>query len=273
VIPDKTPGTAAFLRDARAVTLDLNPTLPTSVDTLSYPGFPRQEAYAAFDLLGVNSYFGWYPGKVDHSTANIADLKPYLTAMRRMYPRQGLVLTEFGAESTYEGPANLKETFAFQEDYIRAVFGEIGETPFVSGAIYWTLQEFAVKPHWDGGAKRVGVTRDGIHNKGLITYDGRRKPAWGVVREQIAATPLARTPEAVALATGIPLPSADRGRVGHGLAIAMVAAIVALLLLDVWAMLGWRRASRGELRDAQQRREGLAASAAVGERPRLRSVA
>jgi beta-glucuronidase len=110
VIPDSVPGTRAFLRDARALTLDLNPTLPSSVDTLSYPGFPRQEAYAAFALLGINSYFGWYPGKAGHSTADVKDLAPYLKGMRAMYPGAGLVLTEFGAESTMTGPKTERET-------------------------------------------------------------------------------------------------------------------------------------------------------------------
>ena len=89
VIPDKVPGTAAFLRDARALTVDLDPTLPSAVDTLSYPGYARQEAYAAFDLLGINSYFGWYPGKPGHSTADIRSLGPYLSGMRAIHAGAG----------------------------------------------------------------------------------------------------------------------------------------------------------------------------------------
>jgi hypothetical protein len=252
VVPDNVPGTAAFLNDARVLTVDLDPTLPTSVDTLSYPGFSRQNAYAAFDLLGINSYFGWYPGKPGHSTANVADLAPYLSAMRVMYPRSGLVLTEFGAESTMTGPASEKETYAFQSLYTRDVLREVQDAPTLSGAIYWTLREFAVKPLWDGGAQRDGVQRDAIHNKGLITYDGRPKPAWSVLRDDIRATPLQRSEADVAHALGTRVPIHDRGRMGAGLAIAILAAVALLLALDVWALLGWRAAVAAEGRDARE---------------------
>ena len=130
VIPDKVRGTRLFLDAARRLTRDLDPTLPTSVDLLSYPGYPTQRTYQRFDMLGINSYFGWYPGKENHSTANVADLGPYLRNMRRMYRRAALVLTEFGAESTMEGPPNVKETFAFQEAYVRRVLDIVEGAPW-----------------------------------------------------------------------------------------------------------------------------------------------
>jgi hypothetical protein len=264
VIPDQVPGTAAFLRDARALTVDLDPTLPTSVDTLSYPGFPRQEAYAAFDLLGINSYFGWYPGKAGHSTADIRSLAPYLRGMRAMYPEAGLVLTEFGAESTMTGPANEKETYAFQEVYTRNVLGVVKSSPTLSGAIYWTLREFAVKPKWDGGAQRSGVERDAIHNKGLVTYDGRPKPAWDVLRNDIRKTPLVRADADVAYALNTRLADRDRGRIGAGVAIGVLVALFVLLVVDVWAFLGWRGAILADDRDTRERRRRGALATAMG---------
>jgi hypothetical protein len=277
VVPDSVPGTAAFLRDARLLTLDLNPTLPSSVDTLSYPGFPRQEAYAAFALLGINSYFGWYPGKPGHSTANFKDLAPYLNGMRAMYPDSGLVLTEFGAESTMTGPKTEKETYAFQEVYTRDVLKVVGGDPTLSGAIYWTLREFAVKPQWDGGAQRMGVERDAIHNKGLVTYDGRPKPAWNALRDDIRRTPLQRPDADVALALGTRVPIHDRGRIGGGLAIAILLAVAALILVDIWAFTGWRRVSLADERDAREaairRRRPVAVPVEDAEPARLRLIA
>jgi beta-galactosidase/beta-glucuronidase len=279
VIPDQVPGTAAFLRDARALTIDLNPTLPTSVDTLSYPGFPRQEAYAAFDLLGINSYFGWYPGKAGHSTADVRSLAPYLRGMRAMYPDAGLVLTEFGAESTMTGPVGEKETYAFQEVYTRKILGVVKSAPTLSGAIYWTLREFAVKPKWDGGAQRSGVERDAIHNKGLVTYDGRPKPAWNVLRDDIRRTPLVRGDADVAYALNTRVADHDRGRIGAGVAIGILVALLVLLAVDVWAFFGWRGAILADDRDTRERRRrGAFATAVAGdgepaERPALRIVA
>jgi beta-glucuronidase len=257
VIPDKVPGTQAFLRDARALTVDLNPTLPTSVDMLSYPGYARAEAYAAFDLLGINSYFGWYPGKVGHSTADIRSLGPYLSGMRAMYPNAGLVLTEFGAESTLTGPASEKQTYAFQELYTRDVLAAVRRAPTLSGAIYWTLQEFAVKPLWDGGAQLRAAERTSIHHKGLITYDGRPKPAYDVLRKDIKSTPLVRPEADVALALDTRVPERHRGRVGLGFAIAILIAVAALLVVDLWAFFGWRGAILADDRDTRERRRQL----------------
>jgi hypothetical protein len=276
-VPDRVPGTAAFLRDARQATRDLDPTLPTAVDTLSYPGYAAQQAYAAFDLLGINSYFGWYPGKVDHSTASLADLAPYLDHMRAMYPRAGLVVTEFGAEATMDGPAEVKETYAFQANYVRDVLSVVRAHPAISGAIYWTLQEFAVKPHWDGGTKRAGVPRDSIHNKGLITYGGRPKPAWTVLHDEIALTPVLR-PQAAAARLG---PAAGRAprradaSVGLLAGLGILAAIAALLAVDAWALLGWRAAAAAEVRDVRE--EAVRAALGGGGtdddgRPHLRLV-
>ncbi len=230
---DDVPGTAAFLRSARGVVHDLDPTVPVSVDLLSYPGYDRQEAFARYDLLGINSYYGWYKGKKTRSTANLGDLEPFLADMRAKYPASALVLTEFGAESTYAGPRTEKETFAFQSDYVSEVLQIVDRSPFLGGAIYWTLHEFAVKPDWDGGANR-DVPRDGIHNKGLISYTGDRKEAWAVAREHFRDTPLYRD-QALA-AGGV---ANGGGGIRTGLLVAFVTAFVlGLIVLDAWVLGG-----------------------------------
>jgi beta-glucuronidase len=238
-VPDSVPGTRAYLDAAVGKVRDLDPTLPVSVDLLSYPGYGEQRAYAQYDLLGINSYFGWYPGKANHSTARLRDLGPYLDRMRDMYPRQALVLTEFGAESTFQGPASEKETFAFQSLYVRQVLDIVEQRPFVGGAIYWTLREFAVKPNWDGGAKRP-VPRDGIHHKGLITYSGHRKPAWDVAETDFGDTPMYR---AVTAAVAANLPQGSDGG-SPALLLALALLVAGLLALDAWAIAGIVRARR-----------------------------
>ena len=145
--------------------------------------------------------------------------------MRAMYPNAGLVLTEFGAESTMTGPASEKQTYAFQELYTRDVLAAVRRAPTLSGAIYWTLQEFAVKPQWDGGAQLRAAERTSIHHKGLITYDGRPKPAYDVLRKDIKSTPLVRPEADVALALDTRVPDRHRGRVGFGFALAILIAV------------------------------------------------
>lgn len=239
-VPDSVPGTRRYLDAAYAEVKRLDPTLPVSVDLLSYPGYPGARAYRRYDLLGINSYFGWYPGKAQHSTARLEDLGPYLDRMRRLYPTQAMVLTEFGAESTFTGTARQKESYAFQADYVRRILAVVRARPFVGGAIYWTLREFQVKPNWDGGAQRH-VPRDGIHNKGLITYGGRRKPAWAVAERDFAATPPFRT---VGAAAALGLPDGRGGGGGGGLLMAAVALVAGLLATDLWLVAGLLRPRR-----------------------------
>ncbi len=241
--PDTTPGTSAYLKAASALATDLDPTLPVSLDLLSLPGYPRQATYASFPLLGVNNYFGWYEGRAPHSTARLSDLAPYLRGLRRSYPGKALVMTEFGAESTVGGPATVKQTYAFQSAYVRRTLDAVRRLGFVDGAIYWTLREFAVKPFWNGGANRSDLPRDSLHHKGLLRYDGTSKPAWAVVRDEFAATPLYDS------STG-PAPGSSSLAVGS--AAAAIAVLVALLAaLDVWLFAGLRRASAPRARAPQ----------------------
>jgi beta-glucuronidase len=240
-IPDAVPGTRIFLGAARGIARELDPTIPASVDLLSYPGYGRQRSYAQYELLGINSYFGWYKGKKDHSVERLADLGPYLDRMRKLYPTQALQVTEFGAESTFAGPATQKETFAFQTQYLKDVLGIIKARPFIGGAIYWTLREFAVKPNWVGGVDRP-VARDSIHNKGLITYSGRKKPAWTVAERDFAETPMYRN---VSVAAAANVPSAGSGDGGSMLAVMIAAGLMGVLAVDGWALAGiWRRGRR-----------------------------
>ncbi|HEY7631358.1 MAG TPA: glycoside hydrolase family 2 TIM barrel-domain containing protein [Thermoleophilaceae bacterium] len=189
-IPDRRPGTRDFLLHAVKLAKALDPATPVAVDISLKPNLAPQRTLTHFDLLGLNSYFGWYSGSGPNSVANFADFAPTLQATRAAYPRQGLVVTEFGAEASLDGPADRKGSYAFQADYVNRALDVIDATPFLGGALYFTLRDFAVKPHWDGGAGLPVAQRTSIHHKGLLAYDGRPKPAWAAARQRFAATPL-----------------------------------------------------------------------------------
>jgi beta-glucuronidase len=185
--PDSYPGSAMWLRQAAELARRLDPSRPVAVDILSYPNVPYQKTYAQFDVLGINNYFGWYVGKPSHPTGNFLDLEPYIQKMHRRYPKQAMVMTEFGAEATASGPAEQKGTYEFQSDFITRVLDVVQRNAFMDGAVYWTLREFAVKPRWEGGADpAVEPQPDSIHNKAVIAYDGTHKPAFDVLRDRIA---------------------------------------------------------------------------------------
>ncbi|HEX2125133.1 MAG TPA: glycoside hydrolase family 2 TIM barrel-domain containing protein [Thermoleophilaceae bacterium] len=191
--PDTKPGTARFLVAAERIARDLDPTLPVSVDIKGRPGFPEQFTYHRFDMLGINQYFGWYSWVEDFSL-----LEPYLLEMRDHYPEHALVMTEWGAEARPElaaAPPDLKGGYAFQDFHARRTLDVVDRLSFfLSGAIYWTLREFEIYPGWTGGAGRRAPQYEPNtrHHKGLITYDGERKPAFWTVRDRYLRTPFYR---------------------------------------------------------------------------------
>jgi Glycosyl hydrolases family 2, TIM barrel domain/Glycosyl hydrolases family 2 len=185
--PDRTPATARYIARAAATVRALDPSVPPALDVMGRPHFAYQRSYEAVDALGLTAYYGWYGGPAAHSVADHRDLGPYLAATRAQYPRHALLVTEFGAEANRRGPASEKGTYAFQARYLARTLDVIERAPGLDGAIYWTLREFAIKPYWRGGNHGAGP-HDGIHNKGLLRYDGRRKPAWFVAHRRFAAT-------------------------------------------------------------------------------------
>jgi beta-glucuronidase len=188
--PDHTPGTRAYLQQAIGLTRRLDPAIPVALDTYCYPGFPAQRIYRSLDVLGISSYFGWYPGLPGHSIADFDELTPFLRSSHARYPRQALVVSEYGAEALFNGNAGSKGSYAYQRAYLRRTLDTIDALPFMNGSIYWTLREFAVAPGWRGGAQLpAGGEPDGIHHKGLIAYDGTAKPAYTEAEAMFAAEP------------------------------------------------------------------------------------
>jgi hypothetical protein len=90
------------------------------------------------------------------------------------YAGKAIMITEFGAEANRDGPVEEKGTYAFQQDWINYQLGVMATKPWLSGALYWALNEFWVRPGWEGGNPRP---LSPLFQKGLITYDGVRKPA------------------------------------------------------------------------------------------------
>jgi Glycosyl hydrolases family 2, TIM barrel domain/Glycosyl hydrolases family 2, sugar binding domain/Glycosyl hydrolases family 2 len=188
--PDNNPGTLAYLRSAITLARRINPTVPVALDIYCYPGFPAQSIYRKLDVLGISHYFGWYPGLPGHSIASFSGLAPYLRLAHGRYPQQALAISEFGAEALYNGSARTKGSYAFQANYVRQTLQQLDRLPFMNGAIYWTMREFAVGPDWRGGATLPrGIVPSGIHHKGLITYAGALKPAFGVASKLFRQPP------------------------------------------------------------------------------------
>jgi beta-glucuronidase len=188
--PDEKPGTRRFLLAAQAQAREIDPTLPISLDIKGRPGYGEQFTYHAFDMIGLNQYFGWYPWVPEFDL-----LDPFIRELRDHYPTKAIVMTEWGAEGRPEladAPPDRKGGYPFQSFHAQRTLDVIDRSTVLSGAIYWTLREFEIFPGWQGGAGRrpPQFEPNTRHHKGLLTYEGERKPVYELVRERFRATPL-----------------------------------------------------------------------------------
>jgi beta-glucuronidase len=168
------PAQAGYIREATEAAKALDPDRPVGIAVAAGPTVGCQAGYAPLDLVGINDYFGWYPG----GNAVIADrelLSAYLDTVRACYRRKAVMITEFGAEANRDGPVEERGTWAFQRDFMNYHLGVFATKPWLSGAIWWALQEFRVRPDWDGGNPRP---QSPTHQKGVVAFDGTRKPTF-----------------------------------------------------------------------------------------------
>jgi beta-glucuronidase len=160
-----------YIRAAARVAKGLDPTRPVGMAIEGHPFAACAAGYGPLNVLGLNDYFGWYDGQV----ANAGDLSPYLDRMRACHPTKALLVTEFGAEANRTGSPAEKGTFEFQQDFLRFHLDVFAQKPWLSGAVYFPLREFAVRPGWDGGNP---VPAPPFHQKAVLTYGGSAKPAY-----------------------------------------------------------------------------------------------
>jgi len=174
-----------YIQAATRLAKALDPSRPVGLAVAGYPTAGCQPEYGPLDVIGINEYFGWYPGQ-NGQLFDRTQLSPFLDAVRQCYPGKAIMVTEFGAEANRDGPVEEKGTWAFQQDFVNYHLDVHDSKPWLSGSLYWALNEFRVRPAWEGGNPRPTPP---IHQKGLLTYGELvRKPAWGDVERRFRAT-------------------------------------------------------------------------------------
>jgi beta-glucuronidase len=182
--PSVGPSESAYIAATVAAAHRLDPTRPVGLAYQGYPQIGCQKGYGPLDVLGINDYFGWYPGP----GGQIADpslLPDYLAQERACYPKQALMVTEFGAEANRDGPVDERGTYEFQTQFATSQLTALNATPWLSGAVWWALQDFEVHPGWTGGNP---YPTPPLFSKGLVSFSGQPKPAYAAVQALFTAT-------------------------------------------------------------------------------------
>ena len=170
-----------YISAAARVAKGLDPSRPVGMAIEGHPLAACRQGYGPLNVLGLNDYFGWYDGEV----ANRDDLSPYLEKMRSCHPTKALLVTEFGAEANRNGPVTEKGTYQYQQDFLQYHLGVFNTKPWLSGAVWFPLREFLVRPGWDGGNP---VPQPPMHQKAVLSYDGTAKPAYYDMQAAFRAT-------------------------------------------------------------------------------------
>ena len=168
----------------------LNPAVPVALDTYCYPGYPAQRIYSKLDVLGISSYFGWYTGPSGHSIAELRRAQAVPAASHRRYPKLALIVSEFGAESLFDGPATRQGHLRVPEQLPAADVSSAQPAPLHERRIYWTLREFAVASRLDrrrDAAARRRPRRDAPQGSDRLRRHA--KPAFAVAQQLFGTVP------------------------------------------------------------------------------------
>ena len=179
-----TPAEARYISGAVALAHQLDPARPVGMAVSNWPGLGCQSAWAPLDVIGDNEYFGWFSaggGGDDDRDA----LSPFLDTVRACYPHQAIMVTEFGFDADRDGPLEERGTYAFQADSVAFHLGVFATKPWLSGAMYFALQDYVAFPQYSGGDPRPDPP---YNQKGLLDSGGTPKPAFSVVSQIYHAT-------------------------------------------------------------------------------------
>ena len=112
-------------------------------------------------------------------------LGPFLDTVRACYPTKAIFISEFGFDANRDGPVEERGTYAFQANSVAFHLGVFASKPWLSGAMYFLLQDAATWLGYSGGNPRPNPPFD---QKGLIDLYGNLKPAFAIVASIYKAT-------------------------------------------------------------------------------------
>ena len=184
-LPSPVPAAeASYIAGAVALAHRLDPTRPVGMAVSNWPGLGCQGAWNMLDVIGDNEYFGWFDaggGGDDDRDA----LGPFLDTVRVCYPTKAIMITEFGFDGSRDGPVEERGTYAFQANSVAFHLNVFATRPWLSGAMYFALQNYVAFPQYSGGDPRPDPP---FNQKGLVDFAGNPKPAFAAVSQIYHAT-------------------------------------------------------------------------------------
>jgi beta-glucuronidase len=174
---------ASYIRGATTLAHKLDPTRPVGMAVSDWPGVACQRAYAPLQVVGFNDYFGWFDAG-GGSTDDRDSLSPFLDSFRACYPKKAIFVSEFGFEGNRNGPVEERGTYQFQSDSLAFHLAVFNSKPWLSGAIYFPLQDFAAQPGWGGGNPWPDPP---FVQKGMVDLQGHHRPAFAVMQSMYHA--------------------------------------------------------------------------------------
>lgn len=126
----------------------------------------RLEQY--LDIIGLNEYCGWYA----------ADFRTLPALFENSDPEKPVIITEFGADamSGNRGTITDKGTEDCQAFVYEKQIENICKISYIKGMTPWILRDFRCP-------RRTAVTQKYYNTKGLVSAGGKRKMAFGVLRD------------------------------------------------------------------------------------------
>jgi beta-glucuronidase len=157
---------AKALDDARLVTAALLSGRKGNVQMIDDP------LAADLDVLGVNTYNGWYTPDPLSSIPSIEWRSPY---------QKPVIFSEFGAGALagYHDDLTNPHKFSeeFQAEYYRQTLAMAAKIPFLRGLAPWILKDFR------SPRRQHPIYQQGWNRKGLVSETGTRKAAFQVLAD------------------------------------------------------------------------------------------
>jgi len=183
-IESNTPAGHDFVSEMIAYVKSLDSTRPVGFASNRLGSQPQFDATASSDFVLMNQYFGTWAGSK-------SGLSPALDLIHETWPQKTVIISEYGFEphwdvlmspsfdlkpdQYYSIPkdtlADSEEADIVRQQVITEQMDIFRSKPFVSGAVFWTYQDYRTPTNFI---------------MGLVDFDRNRRGSWDVLREEYA---------------------------------------------------------------------------------------